>query len=465
MDIAQNLSLSYEEQIFLQLDELKKKLLVEDYKIYEYRKLQKQRLFKNNIYESLDIRKERHLKKVLCYILKSLGEHVHNNLQKFRSPSACSTNLTVVDRREMKNYFYDRHGVIHLKSKDRIKFTTVSSKGHGIILHVVAKVLKLLETNSYMSKRELYYVSLNFCKMANNRRGAASQSQTSQSNSTVQPHISANQQNSLSVCCSQNTSDNRDRYSSSRLDRVLDDICCLVGCSKVHLHLLPQTKGIVYGNLKFRLRTGEEYDCSLKKEGTSLPTAQVPIVKIESDAKVVLVLEKDSVLQKILNREDLTNFVKKYKIILVTGKGFPDVNTRAFINFLWLKLKIPVMLLTDADPNGLEIVCSYKFGSYTTAYEGLGIAVPQAKWLGLLPGDVLRLGLTETKTLPMTSADVRKIESIMARPYMKKRKKWLVQLKLMKDMGRKAELEALDTCDDYLVRTYLPNKLRYASWL
>lgn len=350
--------------------------------------------------------------------------------------------LMLVDRMSQANYVYDRFGVIHMKCKRSVKFNTPSLAKQALLLHVIAKVLKLMDTDAYSTKRELYYLSLPFCRVKEKR------------SSQSQPNSQLISQRSLSV-----------RHSTRKLDSALDDICCLVGCSKIHLHIVTQPKGLVFGSLRFRVGDGPLEDCAARKDAVTIPSGQEPIVYVESDAKFILVLEKDCVLQKIIHQEAGRKFVRDYRVILVTGKGYPDINTRAFLNFLWLKLQIPVLALTDADPHGLEIVCSYKFGCYATAYESATLTVPHIKWLGLLPGDVNRLCLPDSKTIPQTQTDVRKINSLIARPYIKSRPLWMKQLQIMRDSKRKAELESLDSTGEYLVKTYLPNKLRYASWL
>lgn len=45
------------------------------------------------------------------------------------------------------------------------------------------------------------------------------------------------------------------------------------------------------------------------------------------------------------------------------GKGFPDVATRLLVRLLWKSLGVPVLVLVDADPHGIEIMCVYRFGS------------------------------------------------------------------------------------------------------
>lgn len=577
MDISENLCYTYEEQCFLQLEQLRKELIDEETRFGDKDRWQCHRMFRNNYFDEMDVRKRKRCDKLLKYSLKSLGEHLNNNIMNLargtrstlstptpvrdlsdinsmssssrsrshsrsssrslsRSPSIelisrpfrtmnsnvltpikeviyissdeeleddedaviikrehvdsdennpgvtlqdinrgstsnqrtppinepNSSNqryppnsILLVDRKHMDNYTYDSYGVIHLKPKKHIRFYSNKSR-QALMLFIIAKALKLVGTETYMTQRQLYYLSLDFCRMKSKNKNNTFQSQTQS-----QTHPLNSQADGLS----QGVNEPRVKYSTGYIEASLNDICCLVGCSRVHLHILAQTKGLVYGNLKYQLKTGEKIDCFSKKEGTPMPNSNVPITRIESDAKFILVIEKDSVFQKIISQESKTTFCKSYKAILVTAKGYPDVNTRAFLSFVWSKLNIPILALTDADPHGVEIIFSYKFGSYTTAYEGPTIAIPQMRWLGLLPSDVEKLSIPEAKTIPQTDLDRKKINSLLARPYLSDKTGWKDQLMLMRSTGRKAELEVIDESGEFLVSTYLPNKLRYASWL
>lgn len=544
MDVANNLTYTYEEQCFIQSDRLKKELIDEEMQQGDRDRWQCHRLYRNNFFDEIDIRKQKRCDQLLIYNLKSLGEHLNSNIisivrdarsslhtptpirdlsvsvpsspvtrsrssswslsqassimlisndrmnsttsNQTDSDSQSNTNqqvpladitssqldcirdddqnnyppnsILLVDRRIMSNYNYDSYGVIHLKPKKHIRFFPNKSR-QALMLTVIAKVLKLIGTDKYMTQRELYYLTQDFCRCKLKNRNTSSQSQNN-------PIFSLNTNNSQATRASQVNSDNRVQYSNRKLDCVLSDLCCLLGCSRVHLHVLAQVKGVVYGDLKYQLKKGGEIvDCLARKEGVQIPNSNNPISKVESNAKFIIVLEKDSILQRVLNQESKTNFIRNYKVIMITAKGYPDVNTRVFLNFLWSKLNIPILALTDADPHGFEIVCSYKFGCYQSAYEGPNAAIPQMRWLGLLPSDVAKLSIPESKTLPQTDIDRRKISSLLSRPYLRDKPAWKDQLVLMQSTGRKAEVEILDDSGEFLVSTYLPNKLRFASWL
>jgi meiotic recombination protein SPO11 len=365
------------------------------------------RLFKSNPFDDVKPNERRHLESKLLKALMTLGNHLYEK-----------NSVLVVDTRNIENFMYGTHGVIRLKPVNRIKFSLCAPKKCSLMLLVVAKITNLIQEDKYMSKRELYYKTATLC------------------GSKLQ-----------------------------QLNIILDDLCCLLGCSRVHLRILCQPKGLVYGNLRFKLKNNESFDCLSSNEGTRIPTPQIPIVEIISDAKCIIIIEKDSVLQKIIKQEISTNFVDTYKVILFTARGYPDINSRAFLNKLWTHLRIPIFVLTDADPHGAEIACCYKFGCFATASEASYLAVPQIRWLGLLPSDVEKHPIPSSSLVNLTEHDYNKIKSLFKRPYLRRKTDWLNQLSLMRDMGKKAELECIDLLGDYLTRTFIPNKLRYASWL
>ena len=98
--------------------------------------------------------------------------------------------------------------------------------------------------------------------------------------------------------------------------------------------------------------------CFLSK-GFVIPHDLTGIEKVESDAKFILVVEKDATFQHFIN----SRLIEKLPVIMITGKGFPDSNTREILKFMIEKLLIPALVLVDCDPFGIEILCIYRYGS------------------------------------------------------------------------------------------------------
>ena len=169
-------------------------------------------------------------------------------------------------------------------------------------------------------------------------------------------------------------------------------------------------------------------------------------IKVSSkNAKVILVIEKEGVYNR-LSEERLFD---RFPCILVTGKGFPDLATRALVHTLHKELGIPVVGLCDANPYGISILALYHCAGDRMGVDGhMRYSVP-IKWLGLRPSEVARLEdrLPETVFQKLTDLDYKRIEALLdeANPFLsgenwEERESEIVD---MRDAGYKVELEAL----------------------
>ena len=81
---------------------------------------------------------------------------------------------------------------------------------------------------------------------------------------------------------------------------------------------------------------------------------------ITSNAKVVIVVEKDATFQRLM-QEDFLGFVD-FDVLLITGKGVPDLSTRKLLYRLANQdLENALFLcLVDGDPYGVAIMLIYK---------------------------------------------------------------------------------------------------------
>ncbi|GAB1737197.1 hypothetical protein NU219Hw_g879t1 [Hortaea werneckii] len=142
--------------------------------------------------------------------------------------------------------------------------------------------------------------------------------------------------------------------------------------------------------------------------------------------------------------------------VLVTGKGYPDLATRALLRFLSTPsphngFSSPVVFgLADYDPDGIAILDVYKHGSAAMRHENLGLKVEKLSRLGLSSRHIIACGddahadqglLTLTardrskacKMLERSSEDGRDDEGNIRR-----------ELQTMLALNIKAELQLLD---------------------
>ena len=149
----------------------------------------------------------------------------------------------------------------------------------------------------------------------------------------------------------------------------------------------------------------------------------------------------------------------------VTGRGYPDANTRSFVNALWHSLNIPILVLVDCDPHGIEILSVYRHGSLSLSYNSSNLVVPQIRWFGLLVSDILDFNLKDS-LIPLNDSDKKKIKDLYSRPYIKQNSDWAKQLQSLESMGFKAEIQSLaQHSPTFLLETYIPIKLRLGGWI
>ncbi|EEC15954.1 topoisomerase 6 subunit A, putative [Ixodes scapularis] len=246
-----------------------------------------------------------------------------------------------------------------------------------------------------------------------------------------------------------------------RLLELLEEVffCALVLVPRRCLNVLATSKGLFSGDVRFTDGSGNFVDGSFKP--TLVPTDVGGMRNIQSSATFILVIEKDATFQKLLN----DGFLKSAgPCILITGKGYPDVNTRELLRRLHVEVDIPVYALVDADPYGIEILCVYAYGSLAMANETDSMAVPRIRWLGVHPSDVVTFELKDCP--PLSYGDKSKLRNLLARPYVDSKPAWKEQMVLLDGLQRKAEIQGLCSVDPtFLSDVYIPSKIKFSGWI
>jgi meiotic recombination protein SPO11 len=245
-------------------------------------------------------------------------------------------------------------------------------------------------------------------------------------------------------------------------DDVLNDVACLLGCTRTSLSVVGSEKGCVIGCVSFR-EDGDMIDCMrMGVGGKAIPPYIDRISDIQSTALFVLLVEKDAAFMRLA--ED--RFYRKYPCIIITAKGQPDVATRLFLKKLRAVLNIPILGLVDSDPYGLKILSVYMSGSKNMSYDSANLTTPDIKWLGVWPSDLDRYDIPAQCRLPLTDYDVKTGKELLEEDFIKKNPDWYRELELMVQRREKAEIQALSTFGfQFLTEEYLPNKLRDGAWI
>lgn len=253
-------------------------------------------------------------------------------------------------------------------------------------------------------------------------------------------------------------------------DAVLRDIEVLVNLLREEMLILSKEKGKVVGDM--RIRSGDDViDLSKMGHGAYAiePTPDL-IEFIDVNAEFVLVVEKDAVFQQ-LHR---AGFWRKYKAILVTSAGQPDRATRRFVRRLNEELKLPIYILTDADPYGWYIYSVFRIGSITLSYESERLATPKAKFLGVSMTDIFgdknkKPYLSEAERrnfiIKAKKTDIKRAQELLNYEWFKT-EKWTKEINIFLQKQSKLEIEALTGKGlHFLMDTYIPTKIQTQDFI
>ncbi|MEM4533114.1 MAG: DNA topoisomerase IV subunit A, partial [Desulfurococcaceae archaeon] len=281
-------------------------------------------------------------------ILRDRFGELVNNLIKGKDP------VLVMPKRILSNTIYDEKNKLLLLGPEMLKrsFLDVNETKKFMQTLLMASIIyEALVNNEYPTIRDLYY------------RGKHS----------------INYRDLSGKIYYENTWDEQ-----RESDSVIRDLEVYLGVLREKLLILSKEKGKVVGNLV--IKSGDDViDLSKMGHGAYSIEPTPDLIEFRDvNAEYVLVVEKDAVFQQ-LHRY---GFWKKNRAILVTSAGQPDRATRRFVRRLNEELKLPVYILTDADPYGFYIYSVFKVGSITLSYESERLATPNAKFIGVSLTDI-----------------------------------------------------------------------------
>jgi DNA topoisomerase-6 subunit A len=249
-------------------------------------------------------------------------------------------------------------------------------------------------------------------------------------------------------------------------DAILDDIEALAslhGLSREQLRFYPESHGgSVVGELVVIDRDTEtgapiEIDCRSLGSGAYTIPRSVEHLEFRADADFILAIETGGMFQRLNHHR----FWRKARAILVEMAGVPTRATRRFVRRLADELALPVYCFTDCDPYGFaNIYRTFKVGSGNAAHINRFFCVPQARFLGVTPQDIIDYGLDDA-THPLTDADVKRARDALAHdPFFVAEPRWAEAIAQLLAMGVRAEQQALAKWGlNYVIDTYLPRKL------
>ena len=207
-------------------------------------------------------------------------------------------------------------------------------------------------------------------------------------------------------------------------DQAIWEVCQLLQVPRHALGLHASSKGWLWGpNVRIlSSRRRVVWDSRGDDQPQAFPITAEWLgsnLTIEApEVQCILVVEKEGIFQHLMN-DGLAN------CIVVTGKGFPDVATRAAVYRLHHQLQVPVFGLADCDPFGVSVLQCYAGSSRRATAEnwfddgrGDQYGVP-IQWLGLRPSQVEHLSSGDTSLPPevflkLTDLDRKRIQTLLA---------------------------------------------------
>lgn len=326
--------------------------------------------------------------------------------------------------RGLDNVTYDdRKGWFELGPARKLRTLTVTAaRAFAQTLRMMAASRSMVVHDDFATKREVYYISKNW--------GACRFDEQAES------------------------------------DAIMDDIEALAslhGLSREQLRFYPESHGgAVAGHLTVVDRnpaTGEtiEVDCTRLGSGAYSIPRSAEHLSFRSDAQFILAIETGGMFQRLNHHR----FWDKARCIIVEMGGVPTRATRRFIRLLADQQKLPVYCFVDCDPYGFtNIYRTLKVGSGNAAHVNRFLCVPQARFLGVTPQDIVDFGL-EDATHKLNETDIKRAEDALRNdPFIMAHPEWTGAIRQLMAMGVRAEQQALAKWGlNYVIDEYLPRKL------
>ncbi len=346
--------------------------------------------------------------------IKSAAKHIYEEIMERKKPSL---QLPI---RSLANVRYTaQKGFFELRGKRKERTLTVGTvKTFAQTLRMMALSKELIETDDIATKREAYYVSKNW--------GDARFQEQPES------------------------------------DAVMDDVEAFFSVNREQLGFIPEEKGgEVSGRLVVidRNPDGSELrlDCTQFGSGAYSMPISVEHLGFETKAAFILAIETAGMFQRLVKH----GFWEQTNCILVSMGGVPTRACRRFIRRLADEKKIPVFAFVDGDPYGYSnIYRTLKVGSGNAAHLNEFFCVPQARFLGVTPQDIIDYKLEEA-THPLKEVDIKRAKDALKNdPFYLHHRPWQKAIEQMLAMGVRAEQQALAKHGlNYVIDEYLPRKL------
>lgn len=321
--------------------------------------------------------------------------------------------------RSLDNINYDlKEGFFDIAGKEKTRTLTAATvKTFAQTLLMMKESKALIEADDQATKREMYYISKNW----------------GEARFKEQPES----------------------------DSVMDDIEAMLHVNREQIGFVPEEKGGAVAGEMIVIdkdqETGEvlEIDCTRFGSGAYSIPSKVEHLAFKTKAKFILAIETSGAFER-LNKH---KYWRKADCIIIAMGGVPTRATRRFVRKLTDETGIPVYVFTDGDPYGyLNIYRTLKVGSGNAAHINKFFCVPNARYIGVTPQDILDYNLP---THPLKEVDIKRIkDGVKNDPFVQAHKEWKRALDQMLKMKKRVEQQAFAAYGlNMVIDKYLPEKI------
>ncbi|KZT58603.1 DNA topoisomerase IV, alpha subunit [Calocera cornea HHB12733] len=218
---------------------------------------------------------------------------------------------------------------------------------------------------------------------------------------------------------------------------LIEKLALKLGVSRDELNIRASPRGMFAGSaLKLYTTQGDVITASATMGRHTPAWRDIDILDVHPDIAFVLVVEKEAVFQTLLAKRFADHPFCNGKGLIITGKGYPDLATRDIFKALatLLPMWIPITVLVDADPYGIEILAQYI--KHCGPHVG-----KRVQWIGVFGTEWSDLGVDLDDLLPMKPGDNRKALKMLRAPDLPYQ--WRKEFEYMLFTQRKAEIECL----------------------
>lgn len=209
--------------------------------------------------------------------------------------------------------------------------------------------------------------------------------------------------------------------SQNIVNSLIEKYSKIFQCNQDSLKVKSGLKGLLSGNIKFILNNND----TVFINGKSLIPDISTVKEIQHDYKTILVIEKDTIFDKILSNN--------MNYMVVCGKGYPCKNTINLLKRLSSTIS-NIFCLTDFDPYGIHIFLIYKRN------------IPKIQRIGLCIENLFKNKLNYDECIKLTERDLKMIERIRKG---EGDEGVLKELEFMEGLGMKMELEIVFNSEKY----------------